>query len=75
MPPNGGKGWGADAGKQRTLSSQLLARAQARWKEERQKRLRQPRVAPFRPHSLHFILRPLRTASGTSCPRHVAAHA
>ena len=52
-----------------TWSSQPQLRAQERWKEERQKRLRQPSVAPFSPHSRHLILRPRRTASGTSCGR------
>jgi hypothetical protein len=64
-PPQRAQLWRGHVQRDLTCSSQPQLRAQDRWKEERQKRLRQPSVAPLPPHSRHFILRPRRTASGT----------
>lgn len=53
------------SGRIRTWSRQRAERAQGRWKELRQLRTWQPRVAPLSPHTLHFNMRPRLTASGT----------
>ncbi len=56
---------------ERASSTAPEARAQCRWKLDRQLRTWQPSVAPLVPQILHLSMRPRRTASASfsSCPR------
>ena len=49
----------------RTSRREPLSRAQGRWKEVRQERMWQPKVAPLCPHARQLIMRPRRTAFAT----------